>query len=231
MEEIKKDRQKIWFVSDTHFGHVSILYFHPLRREACGVTLEELQSDKNSAIAKHDQWLINKWNSVVRKQDTVYFLGDFCLKNKEYTENILKQLKGKKFLIRGNHDKSLNGLENYFEWVGDIKEAKFTNNQFKFIDPNETFCVEMCHFPMLTWNRRPHGTCMVHGHSHGNANNVNELTGELRVDVGLDNQYWDYNFVELEQLYNYYKNIIQSHGFSTFQDYVNYLMETQGYRI
>ena len=202
-----------------------------MRREACGVTLEELQSDKNSAIAKHDQWLINKWNSVVRKQDTVYFLGDFCLKNKEYTENILRQLKGKKFLIRGNHDKSLNGLENYFEWVGDIKEAKFTNNQFKFIDPNETFCVEMCHFPMLTWNRRPHGTCMVHGHSHGNANNVNELTRELRVDVGLDNQYWDYNFVELEQLYNYYKNIIQSHGFSTFQDYVNYLMETQGYRI
>ena len=231
MEEIKKDRQKIWFVSDTHFGHVSILYFHPLRREACGVTLEELQTDKNSAIAKHDQWLINKWNSVVRKQDTVYFLGDFCLKNKEYTENILKQLKGKKFLIRGNHDKSLNGLENYFEWVGDIKEAKFTNNQFKFIDPNETFCVEMCHFPFLSWNRRPHGTCMVHGHSHGNANNVNELTGELRVDVGLDNQYWDYNFVELEQLYNYFRNIIQSHGFNTFQDYVNYLMETQGYRI
>lgn len=231
MEEIKKDRQKIWFVSDTHFGHVSILYFHPLRREACGVTLEELQADKNSAIAKHDQWLINKWNSVVRKQDTVYFLGDFCLKNKEYTENILRQLKGKKFLIRGNHDKSLNGLENYFEWVGDIKEAKFTNNQFKFIDPNETFCVEMCHFPMLTWNRRPHGTCMVHGHSHGNANIINELTDELRVDVGLDNQYWDYNFVELEQLYNYFRNIIKSHGFSTFQDYVNYLMETQGYRI
>ena len=231
MEEIKKDRQKIWFVSDTHFGHVSILYFHPLRREACGVTLEELQSDKNSAIAKHDQWLINKWNETVRKQDTVYFLGDFCLKNKEYTENILRQLKGKKFLIRGNHDKSLNGLENYFEWVGDIKEAKFTNNQFKFIDPNETFCVEMCHFPMLTWNRRPHGTCMVHGHSHGNANNVNELTGELRVDVGLDNQYWDYNFVELEQLYNYFRNIIKSHGFNTFQDYVNYLMETQGYRM
>ena len=231
MEEIKKDRQKIWFVSDTHFGHVSILYFHPLRREACGVTLEELQADKNSAIAKHDQWLINKWNSVVRKQDTVYFLGDFCLKNKEYTENILRQLKGKKFLIRGNHDKSLNGLENYFEWVGDIKEAKFTNNQFKFIDPNETFCVEMCHFPMLTWNRRPHGTCMVHGHSHGNANIINELTDELRVDVGLDNQYWDYNFVELEQLYNYFRNIIKSHGFSTFQDYVNYLMETQGYRM
>ena len=55
MEEIKKDRQKIWFVSDTHFGHVSILYFHPLRREACGVTLEELQEEinENGAMIKY----------------------------------------------------------------------------------------------------------------------------------------------------------------------------------
>lgn len=231
MEEIKKDRQKIWFTSDLHWGHVSILYFHPLRREACGITLEELQENKETAIAKHDAWLIKKWNETVRKKDVVYFLGDFCLKNREYTENILRQLNGKKFLIRGNHDKSLNGLENYFEWVGDLKEAKFTNNQFKFIDPNETFCVEMCHFPMLTWNRRPHGTCMVHGHSHGNANNINELTNELRVDVGFDNPYWNHEFVELEELYNYFKNIVKSHGFNNFQDYINYLMENQGYRI
>lgn len=229
--EIKKDRQKIWFTSDVHIGHQSILYFHPKRREAAGITLEELQEDKKLAIEKHDEWLINKWNETVKKQDTVYFLGDFSFKNREDTKKVLEQLHGKKFLIWGNHDKSLKGLENYFEWCGDIKEVKFTNNQFKFIDPNETFCVELCHYPMLTWNRRPHGTCMVHGHSHGNANIVNELTGELRVDVGLDNQYWDYNFVELEQLYNYFRNIIKSHGFSTFQDYVNYLMETQGYRI
>ena len=231
MEEIKKDRQKIWFVSDTHFGHVSILYFHPLRREACGVTLEELQSDKNSAIAKHDQWLINKWNETVRKQDTVYFLGDFCLKNKEYTENILRQLKGKKFLIRGNHDKSLNGLENYFEWVGDIKEAKFTNNQFKFIDPNETFCVEMCHFPFLSWNRRPHGTCHIHGHCHGGIDEVNAKMNELRVDVGFDGELAQHELIELEQLYTYFCGIRDRAGCKTFQEYIDWKMEDDGYRM
>lgn len=231
MEEIKKDRQKIWFVSDTHFGHVSILYFHPLRREACGVTLEELQADKDSAIAKHDQWLINKWNSVVRKQDTVYFLGDFCLKNKEYTENVLKQLKGKKFLIRGNHDKSLNGLENYFEWVGDIKEAKFTNNQFKFIDPNETFCVEMCHFPFLSWNRRPHGTCHIHGHCHGGIDEVNIKMNELRVDVGFDGELAQRELIELEQLYAYFCRIRDRAGCKTFQEYIDWKMENDGYRM
>ena len=231
MEEIKKDRQKIWFVSDTHFGHVSVLYFHPLRREACGITLEELQADKNSAIAKHDQWLINKWNETVRKQDTVYFLGDFCLKNKEYTENILRQLKGKKFLIRGNHDKSLNGLENYFEWVGDIKEAKFTNNQFKFIDPNETFCVEMCHYPMLTWNRRPHGTCHIHGHCHGGIDEVNVKMNELRVDVGFDGELAQHELIELEQLYNYFCEIRDRAGYKTFQEYIDWKMEDDGYRM
>lgn len=231
MEDIKKkDRQKIWFVSDTHFSHVSILYFHPWRRDACGITLEELQEDKALAIQKHDEWLINKWNSTIRKKDMIYFLGDFCLGNRQRTEEILRQLHGKKYLIRGNHDKSLNGLENYFEWVGDIKEAKFTNNQFKFIDPNETFCVEMCHFPFLSWNRRPHGTVHAHGHCHSNINHVNELTGELRVDVGLDNPYWDGEFVELEQLYNYFCDIRDKAGCKTFQEYVDKLMEEQGYR-
>lgn len=124
--------------------------------------MEELQEDKRAATEKHDEWLINKWNETIGKHDIVYHLGDFCMKNKERAEKILKRLHGKKYMIRGNHDKPLKGLENYFEWIGDIKEVKFTNNQYKFVDPKETFCVELCHYPMLTWNRRPHGTVMVH---------------------------------------------------------------------
>lgn len=228
--EQKKDRQKVFFVSDLHFAHVSILYFHPKRRELCGVTLDELKEDKATAIQKHDEWLINKWNETVRKKDTIYFLGDFCLGNKERTEEILRQLNGKKFLIRGNHDKSLNGLENYFEWVGDIKEAKFTNNQFKFIDPEETFCVEMCHYPFLTWNRRPHGTCHVHGHCHGSIDRINDVMQELRVDVGFDGKFANYEFVELEKLYNYFCELRSKAGCKTFQEYIDVKMEKDGYR-
>ena len=82
MEKIK-ERSKVWFVSDLHYSHVSILYFHPSRRELAGITLEELQNDKATAVEKHDEWLIEKWNKTVKKQDTIYILGDFCLGNKQ----------------------------------------------------------------------------------------------------------------------------------------------------
>lgn len=222
---------KTWFISDLHFSHASILYFHPERREACGVTLEELQEDKKSAIEKHDEWLIKLWNDTVSKCDNVYILGDFCLGNKARTEDILKRLKGKKYLVRGNHDKSCNGLERYFEWVGDIKEVKFTNNQYDFIDPDETFCVECCHFPMLTWNRRPHGTVHLHGHCHGSIDDFNTTSKELRVDVGFDGKFANMQFIDIEKIYKYFVEIRTRAGIDKFADYQEWLMKEQGFRM
>lgn len=222
---------KTWFTSDLHFSHASTLYFHPERRDACGVSLEELQEDKNAAVEKYDKWLIDKWNETVDKHDHIYILGDFCLGNKKRTEDILKSLKGKKFLIRGNHDKSCNGLERYFEWVGDIKEVKFTNNQYDFIDPNETFCVECCHYPMLTWNRRPHGTVHLHGHCHNSITDFNNKSMELRLDVGLDSDIANYNLIDIETIYNHFLNIRNKVGVNTFQEYNEWLMNNQGFRM
>lgn len=180
---------------------------------------------------KHDEWLINLWNTTVAKCDNVYIIGDFCLGNKERTEQILRQLRGKKFLIRGNHDKSCNGLERYFEWVGDVKEVKFTNNQYEFIDPNETFCVEMCHYPMLTWNRRPHGTVHLHGHCHGTIDRFNSESKELRVDVGLDGSFSNYGFIDIEKVYKHFIDIRNNANVATFNDYNDWLMEQQGFRM
>lgn len=222
---------KTYFTSDLHFGHKGILYFHPPRRDAAGITYDELIADNKAAIAKHDEWLIDLWNKTVRREDFVYILGDFCLGNKEYTEKVLKQLKGKKFLIEGNHDKSLHGLERYFEWYGQIKEAKFSNNQYEFIDPNETFCVEMCHYPMLTWNRRPHGTCMVHGHTHGTIDSFNTMSRELRVDIGFDSDFAGHQLVPLEKLYRYFQDMKVTAGVSTFEEYNEWKMKTDGFRM
>lgn len=234
MEEIKKEqkgtRLKVYFTSDLHFSHTSILYFHPARREAAGITLEELQADKKAAIEKHDEWLIKLWNDTVRREDFVYILGDFCLGNKERTQKVLSRLHGRKYLIEGNHDKSLHGLEYYFEWYGQIKEAKFNNNQYPFIDPNETFCVEMCHFPMLTWNRRTNGTCMIHGHCHGSIDVVNKLTKELRLDVGFDANLANLGLIPLDKLYKYFTDIRDAAGCKTFLEYNESLMQKQGYR-
>ena len=231
MTEQKGTKIKVWFCSDLHLGHKSVLYFHPERREAAGIIIEELQEDKNAAIKKHDEWLIDKWNKTIAKGDFVYILGDFCLGNREYTEKMLSRLKGRKFLIRGNHDKSCNGLERYFEWVGDIKEVKFTHNQYPFIDENETFALEMCHFPMLTWNRRPHGTCHIHGHCHNSITQFNDESLELRVDVGFDSEIANNGFVSLETIYNKMKEIRAKTDSATFEEHTEKLMLRHGFRM
>ena len=38
--EKAKERRKVWFMSDLHFSLVSVLYFHPSRRESDGIILE-----------------------------------------------------------------------------------------------------------------------------------------------------------------------------------------------
>lgn len=226
------EKYKVWFISDLHFTHANILYFKPKRRNLAGISLEHLQKgDKNQCMDIHDKWLINLWNEQVDKHDVVYILGDFCLGNKERTEKILRQLHGKKYLITGNHDKSCKGLENYFEWVGSIKEAKFTHEMFPFIDPSETFCIEMCHFPMIAWNRRTHGTTHLHGHVHGTLDLMNEKSEELRVDVGLDGNLANYSLISLDKVYRYMKDKIKAAGYNTFQEYIDNLMLKQGYRI
>ena len=218
------NKARVYFTSDVHFGHKNVLRYHPKRRVEANIMYDTLTDNSNEALRQHDEWLIDLWNSTVRKQDYVFHLGDFSWYNAGQTEKLLNKLHGRKFFIRGNHDQAIRNLDNYFEWVGDIKEAKFTNNQFKFIDPNETFCVEMCHYPLLTWNRRSHGSVCAHGHTHGALDDFNTNSGELRVDVGIDSMLGNYHFIELEELYNYFCDIRDSKGCKTFAEYQEMLI-------
>jgi calcineurin-like phosphoesterase family protein len=75
-----------YFIGDTHFGHKKM----PELR--CFFSLEE-----------HDETLIENWNSVVRKQDVVYVLGDFAF-GAAVVHSVAPRLRGDKRLILGNHD-------------------------------------------------------------------------------------------------------------------------------
>lgn len=99
----------IFFISDLHLGHKKILDFAGQYR-------------KGDCPAEHDQILIENWNSVINKRDTVYVLGDVYFGGDEYGHMCLEELKGIKKLIMGNHDtnyrnyvrhfRSLNGFRN-----------------------------------------------------------------------------------------------------------------------
>lgn len=80
---------KIFYIADYHFGHANVIRFD--------------KRPFNSA-EEMDKTMIDNWNDVVGKDDTVYILGDFCWNTEERWIEILDQLNGKKVLIRGNHD-------------------------------------------------------------------------------------------------------------------------------
>jgi calcineurin-like phosphoesterase family protein len=87
----------IWIVSDTHFNHKNILNFQS--RETGKLirpgfhTLEDM-----------NEHIIDRWNSVVKKGDLVYHLGDVFFGPQENYLPIHKRLRGSKRLILGNHD-------------------------------------------------------------------------------------------------------------------------------
>ena len=84
----------IFVISDTHFGHANILKFTDstsgLRIRPQFSTMEEM-----------DEFMIERWNSVVKDGDIVYHLGDVYF---ESGHKVLSRLKGRKRLILGNHD-------------------------------------------------------------------------------------------------------------------------------
>jgi len=86
---LKFPPDKVFFTSDTHFGHENIIRYcnRPFRNA------EEMNAE-----------LIRRWQKVVPHDAFVFHLGDFCLGSPALWNRILSSLPGRKFLILGNHD-------------------------------------------------------------------------------------------------------------------------------
>lgn len=155
--------KKIWFTSDTHFGHKNIIKF----------------SNRPFDDEDHmNEELIRAWNEVVGEDDTVFHMGDFSLTSPNKTKEILDRLNGNIFLILGNHEKSVMRKE-------DVR-ARFTEIKDKLeITLNGQFIV-MCHYGMRVWNKSHHGSWMLYGHSHDSMEH--EVWGRS-MDVGVDSAY------------------------------------------
>jgi len=106
VEMLRKINENTYVIGDTHLFHNNIIKYEPLRRKY----LEE-------GAPSHEDWLIDRWNSVVRETDLVLHLGDFAFKPHLYAEYALF-MNGKKILIIGNHDaKDISVYKDLFEFV------------------------------------------------------------------------------------------------------------------
>ena len=100
------------FYSDPHFGHKNII-------EHCNRPFEDVYDMSTQ--------LIERYNSCVRPGDLVLWLGDcFWHPGRPYARDIMSQLNGRKWLVKGNHDRSAKKmLELGFEVVMDEMYADF----------------------------------------------------------------------------------------------------------
>ena len=131
----------IYYIADTHFGHANVIEF-------CNRPF--------SSADEMNQNLIERWNAKVKGTDTVFILGDMFFRCED-PKKILKQLKGKKRLITGNHDGSWMtkiNAENYFLSIDCMLETSLDDHG-----------VTLCHYPLLTW-RHQLRSYMIHGHIH-----------------------------------------------------------------
>ncbi len=105
-----------FYIGDTHFNHANILKFEPTFRPF-------------SSIEEHNEFLIDRWNSVVKKGDIVWHLGDLLFGKTTINTQILARLNGRKKLIMGNHDDFSNEylIQNifpYFERVLGVGQSR-----------------------------------------------------------------------------------------------------------
>lgn len=112
-------------------------------------------------IDEMHQYILNRWNQKVNNGDTVYILGDVALRGKnDALIALVAQLKGKKILVKGNHD----DLSDYrykqlFHEICDYKELSdnFNGMSHKLV---------LCHYPILMWNGQHKGSILLYGHTH-----------------------------------------------------------------
>lgn len=79
----------IYFIADTHFNHENII-------EYCQRPFENAD--------QMNEYIIQRWNETVKKEDTVYHLGDVGFGTTEELKVLVGKLNGNKILIKGNHD-------------------------------------------------------------------------------------------------------------------------------
>jgi len=88
---------KVWFTADTHFGSERTL---------------DLWKRSYTCVKVMDKLLAAHWNQAVKKEDTVYHLGNVG------DPEVFKTLKGNIKLVPGNYDRgSLYILEKYCEVI------------------------------------------------------------------------------------------------------------------
>lgn len=155
----------IYLTSDLHLGHDKDFIYKPRGF---------------NSVDEANESIISNWNSIINEDDLIYVLGDLTLGDIETNIKLIEQLKGKLFVIVGNHDTD-NRL-NYYSTCHNIIDIQYayrikyrkklfwlshyptnTSNDYSVSDSNnkiDTTIKNRIRKEPTVWN--------LHGHTHSN---------------------------------------------------------------
>ena len=200
------ERNNIYFFSDAHRNHSNIL---------------KMSNRGHSTVEEMNTWLDENIWGKLEPGDILFDLGDTFWKTDNNTiENILKKVPEDVQLwkIMGNHDayglyySDQSPITDYYCGISDILDITV---RYKSID----YMITLCHYPMVSWNHKPYGSFMLHGHCHGNIDDFNNQTPDLRLDVGVDGalcQYLGKPMLEFRDILQYFENKVGGDNFINY---------------
>jgi len=140
-----------YYIADCHFFH--------------GALNTKMDCRGFADVDSMNQYMIDKWNAKVKSTDEVVIIGDLSWGNAEETNKLLNKLKGRLYLIQGNHDRFLtnnNYNSNRFVWIKPYAEMHDNGRK-----------VVLCHYPIMCYNgqyklddKGNPRTYMLYGHVH-----------------------------------------------------------------
>ncbi|MBO5969965.1 MAG: metallophosphoesterase family protein [Clostridia bacterium] len=132
---------KILYIADWHYGHEHIIAFdgRPF------LSAEEM-----------NQTLVDRWNSAVAPEDTVFCAGDMFWCNSKEAVSVLDKLNGSIYLVKGNHDRCNDSqFKKRFAGISEYMEIKDGGRD-----------VVLCHYPIPCFKNHYYGWYHLYGHVH-----------------------------------------------------------------
>lgn len=158
-----------WLIADTHWNHRSIL---------------KLDNLPFKTMNEWNEILIENWNKNVKKDDTVYHLGDVFLGPVDKFKPIMERLNGRIALVRGNHDRSHATYRN-LGFINSVPNMKLERHGLYLThDGNKV-------------KTRPEMTVCC-GHRHSGEKMFLNSGGRWVVDVGVKN--WSFSPVSITEI-------------------------------
>jgi len=202
--KIKLDKHKIFFTSDTHYGHTNICRGVSKWRDVNGNVPVSQTRDFKTLYHMNDA-IVESINSVVGEDDILFHLGDWSFGGFENIAEFRNRIVCKNIhLVLGNHDHHIennrDGIQDLFSSVNQYLRLQVSVYPGTVLHTGKVDLVLM-HYPIASWHNMNDGVIHLHGHVHLPPNK--KLAQGKAMDVGVDGNFLvPYSLNEITRIMN-----------------------------